>query len=798
MDTLRPILEALEKPLTFAAQEDHRNLARVKGLHQVIPALAARGAGATRSPDARRALEDLARAFADFSSLDLEAQRDAVRRGLELLGRARTAQSQEVARVEALRKPITDYRGVSEKTAARLAKLGIGTVWDALWNLPRDYEERLPLQPVRTLRPGTVATVDVRTIALGRPFRARSGVRIFEALFEDETGRVSGVWYNFQPRLTPGRPVRLIGPVEIWRGRPALKVPEIVYAPSGDAVASDGGGKRIVPVYPLTEGIGKRTLRSLLGRVVGEAAPRVPDWIPTAMLEARGLPPLSESLRNVHFPPPDADLDTLRGMRSLWHSRLAFEELFFLELSLALRRREVARESAVPCAVQGPSEAKLLRALPFRLTEAQRRVLGEIGGDLARPHPMHRLLQGDVGSGKTVVALLACVRAVDAGLQAALMAPTEILAEQHHRTMAPLLRGASVRAALLTAGIPRSDRTRTLGGVADGRISLLIGTHALLEEAVRFRRLGLVVVDEQHRFGVEQRLRLGMKSPGAKRPHMLVMTATPIPRSLALTVFGDLDLSVIDALPPGRQRIETRHFIERDRREVYRIIREEVSRGRQAFVVYPLVSESEKLDLRDASRMAEALREEFPDLNVGLIHGQLKSSEKEAVMDAFLRKRIHLLVSTTVIEVGIDVPNATLMVVEHAERFGLSQLHQLRGRVGRGEVRARCLLLTPALHPESEGMRRMATMVKHQDGFKIAEEDLAIRGPGEFLGTRQHGMPDFRTANLLSQTRLISEAREAAQAIVAADPDLSSPQHYGLRERLDLFPEGPYVFHPSG
>jgi ATP-dependent DNA helicase RecG len=687
---------------------------------------------------------------------------------------------------------------VNDKTAAKLARLGIATAWDALWNLPRDYEERLPLQPVRTLRPGTVATVDVRTIAVGRPFRARSGVRIFEAHFEDETGRVCGVWYNFQPRLTPGRDVRLVGPVEIWRGKPALKVPEISHAVPGEAAVSEGGGKRILPVYPLTEGLGKRTLRRLIERVVEDAAPQVPDWIPTPVLGPGRLPSLSESLRYVHFPPPDADLRALRDGRTAWHRRLAFEELFFLELFLVLRRRDVAREAAVPCSGGGPGETRLRQALPFRLTEAQTRVLREIGDDLARPHPMHRLLQGDVGSGKTVVALLACVRAVDAGLQAALMVPTEILAEQHYRTMSPLLEGAGVSADLLTAGTPRRDRARGLRGAAEGRTSLLIGTHALLEEAVRFRRLGLVVVDEQHRFGVEHRLRLGMKGAGADRPHMLVMTATPIPRSLALTVFGDLDLSVIDALPPGRERIETRHFTERDRARVYGIIREEIAQGRQAFVVYPLVSESEKLDLRDASRMAAALGEEFPDLHIGLIHGQMKSAEKEAAMSAFLRRKIQVLVSTTVIEVGIDVPNATLMVVEHAERFGLSQLHQLRGRVGRGEGRSSCLLLTPKLDPRSEAMRRMTVMVNHQDGFKIAEEDLAVRGPGEFLGKRQHGIPDFRTANLLSQTRLISQARQAAQAIVAADPDLAAPENLGLRERLHFFPEGPLLERPAG
>jgi ATP-dependent DNA helicase RecG len=527
-------------------------------------------------------------------------------------------------------------------------------------------------------------------------------------------------------------------------------------------------------------------MRALLRQVVAAEAHRAPDHLPPGLAQSLDLPSLSESFRHVHRPPPEADLDALNAGRSAWHKRLAFEEVFFFELQIALQRRRMTRQPAVACPEGGTIQRSLRRSLPFTLTGAQIRVLHEIGRDLATPHPMHRLLQGDVGSGKTVVALLACLQSIDAGCQSAVMAPTEILAVQHHHTMKALLGKSGVRAALLTSGTSKVERVRLLRGVSSGTISLLIGTHALLEDDVQFRKLGMVVVDEQHRFGVEQRLRLQAKGRGPEQPHVLVMTATPIPRSLALTVYGDLDLSVIDELPPGRVPAKTRHFVEKDRAKIYNAIREEGSAGRQVFVVYPLVSESEKLDLLDATRMAERLTAEFSEFNVGLIHGQMKSAEKDATMNQFKQGKIQVLVATTVIEVGIDIPNATLMVVEHAERFGLSQLHQLRGRIGRGVGRGRCFLLTPTLSRESEAARRMRIMVETHDGFKVAEHDLALRGPGALLGARQHGLPDFWTANLLSHRRLISDAREAARSIVSSDPEFSRPEHQGLEAGLRL------------
>lgn len=691
--------------------------------------------------------------------------------------------SESAALIEMLGRPTTAFKGVGTKTALKLARLGIHSAWDALWTLPRSYEERPPPCPVSAIRPGETVTLDVQLVTAGRPFRTRSGLRIYQAVFRDDSGPIRAVWYGYRPGLTPGKEVRLVGLAELSRGRLQLRAPDVESPGEGEM-------EEIRPVYSLTEGLGKRTLRAIIREVVEDIGPLMPEWIPPSVTSALALPTLREALRDVHIPPPGSDLEQLIQGKTEAQRRLAFEELFFLEIDVALRRQQYILEGAVPCPGEGCVARRLEENLPFRLTGAQSRVLHEIGRDLARPHPMHRLLQGDVGCGKTVVALLACARALDAGLQAAVMAPTEILAEQHLRTMTPLLQRAGVRAALLTSGTPRAERAQILRGVARGDIPLLIGTHALLEKPVSFARLGLAIIDEQHRFGVTQRLRLKQKGAGAEKPHMLVMTATPIPRSLALTVYGDLDLSVIDELPPGRKPVETIHFTENERRKVYTMVREEVSAGHQAFVVYPLVSESEKLDLRDASRMVKTLQREFSEFNVGLIHGQMKSAEKDEVMGAFQAGEIQILVSTTVIEVGIDVPNATLMVVEHAERFGLSQLHQLRGRVGRGEGRARCVLLTPPISPDSDGSRRMRMMVRTGDGFRIAEEDLAMRGPGEFLGSRQHGLPDFRTANLLSRTLLISQARDAAQRLVGVDASPDRALAPGLRAALSLFGHG--------
>ncbi len=480
------------------------------------------------------------------------------------------------------------------------------------------------------------------------------------------------------------------------------------------------------------------------------------------------------ALRDAHFPENENALATA-------HRRLAFDDFLFLQLGLAILRSRTTRARGVALNPPGDLVSRLRAALPYRLTSAQERVWSEIRRDMAAPFPMHRLLQGDVGSGKTVVAALAVLTAIEAGYQAAVMAPTEILAEQHFMTFLQLLEPLGVTVALLTSASRPRERKARRAALAAGEIACVVGTHALVQEGVEFRRLGLAVVDEQHRFGVEQRARLRAKG---EHPDLLVMTATPIPRTLALTLYGDLDVSVLDEMPPGRQPIKTVARTESKRAEIYEFVRKQISEGRQAYVVYPLVEESEVIDLKAATDMARHLQQDvFPELTVGLLHGRLGFEEKDAIMRRFKAGEIHVLVSTTVIEVGIDVPNATLMLIEHAERFGLSQLHQLRGRVGRGPWKSYCILLHAGKLTE-DAERRIEAMTQTNDGFRIAETDLSLRGPGEFFGTRQSGLPQFRVADLLRDAAILEDARIEAQGIIATDPELKDDAHRGLREGL--------------
>jgi ATP-dependent DNA helicase RecG len=519
-------------------------------------------------------------------------------------------------------------------------------------------------------------------------------------------------------------------------------------------------------------------------RAVGSHADLVEGFLPESLVEARGLPEVARALREIHAPGVDADVDALLRRESPAFERLVLEELYGLEVGLALRHHAHAREPALAIPGDGPRTHGAAEKLPFRLTQAQRRCWGEIRRDLARPHPMNRLLQGDVGSGKTVLAFLAAAAAAEHGRQTALMAPTELLAEQHARTLARLVEatGTALRVDWLVASRPPAERRDVAERLARGEIDLVVGTHALVQADLRIPRLSLAVVDEQHRFGVLQRRALGAKAEDGLAPHVLVMTATPIPRTLALTVYGDLDVSVIDELPPGRAPVETHVLREGEGRRVVERIRETTARGEQVYVVYPLVEETEKTDLRAATESTERIRRAFPELRVDLVHGRLDAAARGEAMARFEQGETDLLVSTSVIEVGVDVPRATLMVVEHAERFGLAQLHQLRGRVGRGDRPGTCLLVARGVSDESEA--RLSALVSTTDGFAIADADLRIRGPGEFLGTRQHGkLPDLWVADLLRDARLISVAREAALATVREDPTLAA--HPGLRRAVE-------------
>jgi ATP-dependent DNA helicase RecG len=642
-----------------------------------------------------------------------------------------------------------------------LARLGIRTLWDLLLTLPRAYSDRTTVTPIADLVPGRPALVVARVERATVRRRPRSRPDTL-AQVRDASGALAVVWWG-QPYMlrliTPGRRVLLFGDVASFRHRLTMNSPELeVLPPEPDDLAIAGG---IVPIYGLTEGLSQRALRELVRRVLPLAA-ACEETLPASVREAHGLMPLAAALTSAHEPPSLAAADLARR-------RLAFDEFLELFAALGWQRRRRRQELAGFIQRPGARFAAARAALPFVLTGAQERVLAEILADMAAPSPMHRLLEGEVGSGKTVVAFLAALAAIDSGQQAAIMAPTEILAQQHMRTALRLLPG--IRPLLLTGAAGLRERKELLAAMARGDGELAIGTHALFSADVRFRRLGLVVVDEQHRFGVNERAALAAKG---RWPDLLVMTATPIPRSLALTVFGDLDLSLVEERPPGRRPART-HVVETTRRaEVYSFLAERLARGEQAFVITPRVEADPSSELAAATERARELTA-HPLLGrhaVGLLHGRLESRAKEAAMADFRRGATRLLVATTVVEVGVDVSTVTVMVIEHPERFGLSQLHQLRGRVGRGERAARAILLVdPALDPEARA--RLDAFARTDDGFAVADLDLAARGPGALLGEEQHGFGAFRVANLLRDRDLIERARRAAEEILTADSTLA-------------------------
>jgi ATP-dependent DNA helicase RecG len=691
------------------------------------------------------------------------------------------------AAVNVLTQSIQFLKGVGPTRAQMLRRLGIETIGDALALLPRRYDDRTNLKPIRNLQVGIQETFE-GTILVSGSSRTGRGRRLYEMIVGDATGTMRCLWFQFhetymRQRYRTGQRVIVTGEVHI---NPYSGQRKEVHHPDLELIEADEREPlhtgRMVPVYPATEGLHQKTLRTVIKRIVDEYAHQVEDCLPLGLRERLQLMEASQALREVHFPSADADLEALNHWSSEAHRRLVFEEFFLLELGLALQQRNTTiEERRITYRGTGALADQLRSQLPFELTMAQERVLAEIIANMQRPHPMNRLLQGDVGSGKTIVALLAMLLAIESGFQAAIMVPTEILAEQHYLTMQRLVGPLGVRVMLLTSAIKGSKRRELLETIAAGDVDLLVGTHALIQEGLEFRALGLAVIDEQHRFGVLQRATLKRKGYS---PDVLVMTATPIPRTLAMTVYGDLDVSIIDELPPGRLPVVTKLCYESRRDESYALMRQVLRQGRQVYVVYPLIEESEKTDLRAATAMAEQLqREVLPEFRVGLLHGRLKSDEKEDIMRAFSVGDLQVLVSTTVIEVGVDVPNATLMLVEHAERFGLAQLHQLRGRVGRSHHQAYCLLMADFPMSE-EAKQRLQTLTEHDDGFMIAERDLEIRGPGEFLGTRQSGLPELRVAHLIRDQRLLAEARREAFALVDTDPHLSEPAHKSLRQAL--------------
>jgi len=685
------------------------------------------------------------------------------------------------AELAGLEAPLTSLPGIGPTLARSLARLGLQRVGDLLWHLPFRYNDYSHLKPIARVRIGEEVTVQATVRHLDT--RKTSGGRTLTTVtLSDASGSIEATFWNpyIHRVLRVGQVYYLSGKVGSYLGKRVLESPEV--EPAGDDPIHTA---RIVPVYPLTEGVSARVLRKHIRQVVEAWAARLPDPLPADLRHRLGFPDLGAALRQVHFPD---DLTTL----NLARRRLAFEELLIIQLGVLRQHRAWQSKRAQPLALDDAQLRAFLDVLPFRLTRAQERVLADIRRDLQRPYPMTRLLQGDVGSGKTVIAAAAMWVAVCNGAQAALMAPTEILAEQHFRKfreqLARLLhprRGWPLRVELLTGSITGKRREEILAALAAGDVDILIGTHALIQEQVVFHNLAVVVVDEQHRFGVAQRAALRDKGFDPV-PHTLVMSATPIPRTLALTIYGDMDVSVIDELPPGRQPIKTYWVKPGARDRVYRFIADQVQQGRQAFIIYPLVEESENLEDVGAA-VAEHQRlqtQVFPQFKVALLHGRLSSKEKDRIMRAFAAGQYHILVSTAVVEVGIDVPNATVILIENAERFGLAQLHQFRGRVGRGPYPSYCILVSDPSSDESS--ERMRAMEQTQDGFALAEIDLRLRGPGEFFGTRQSGLPDLRLARL-SDTRLLEMARHEAEKLLSADPDLNHPDHRLLARRVAEF-----------
>ncbi len=683
--------------------------------------------------------------------------------------------------------PLAEVPGIGPRIASRLAALGLLLVRDLLHHYPRDYLDYAHLVRIAAMEPGRTATI-VATVRRSHAFTSprNPNLSILELHLQDVTGRVrvsrffagrrftAPAWLKAQQhQFPPGATVAVSGLVKETAYGPAFTDPLIEVLETAAAPVRSEKIGRLVPVYSLTEGL----TADRLGRSIEAILPMLAHWpdpLEPSLRHRLELPHRAEALRQIHRP---SDRDQLQSARR----RLVFDEFLLLQLALAQRRLRLRQSEAPPLALPPGSDdlvARFLALLPFPLTTAQERVLGEIRSDLALPRPMARLLQGDVGSGKTVVALASLLTAIEAGCQGALMAPTEVLAEQHFRKLADWLAQLHVSTALLTGSTPLRRRRELLQDLENGQVRLLVGTHALLEDPVRFHRLGLVVVDEQHRFGVRQRNRLLAKG---LQPHLLTMTATPIPRTLALVAHGDLDVSQIDGLPPGRTPILTRLLRNGERPQAWSLIREQVALGQRAYVVLPLVEESEKLDLRSAVEAHRQLQQEvFPDLGVGLLHGRLPGEQKLGAIHAFATGHTQVLVCTTVVEVGVDVPEASVMVIEHAERFGLAQLHQLRGRVGRGAAASHCLLIHGG--DQATSRQRLELLVRSSDGFEIAEMDLRLRGPGQVLGTRQSGLPDLALASLWEDSSLLDQARDVARGLLQEDPDLE--RHPGLRQLL--------------
>ena len=692
-----------------------------------------------------------------------------------------------------LSQPIQYLKGVGPKRGELFSKLGIATVKDALYYFPYRYEDRGNFKKIARVSYGSYETVTGTVISAENVTTPRRRMKIFELTVKDETGYVTGIWFN-QPYMSrvfqEGARVILYGLVkqdQYKHYRPVMENPEYELVDEGGEGGDDTVHTgRVVPIYKATAGLSVRQIRSIIKNVVDEYAPKLGEFLPDEMLVKYKIPALPIAVKEAHFPSAEVDVTLLNAKGTRAQKRLIFDEFLLLELGLLAMKKGRTHVSGRVLKGDGVLRREFRERLPFKLTAAQENAVREISRDMERPARMNRLLQGDVGCGKTVVAMMAVLQAAEAGVQVALMAPTEILAEQHYLNVKKWLSPLGLHVALLTSSLKKKEKDNALKELSEGKAVLAVGTHSLIQEGVAFNDLGLAIVDEQHRFGVMQRASLSGKAGGpasgepvyeagtTARPaaDVLVMTATPIPRTLALTVYGDLDFSTIDSLPPGRSPVRTKLFDSSGRAEAYRLMKRELGSGARGYVVYPLVEESEKSDLKAAKEGAEKLAEIFKEYPVGLLHGRMKPDEKESVMEDFRSGKIRLLVATTVIEVGVDVPEATVMMIEHAERFGLSQLHQLRGRVGRGAEQSYCILMAEKMTENSR--ERLQAMLKHTSGFDIAEDDLRLRGPGEFFGTKQSGLPEISYGDIIRDYKIIEAARKEASAIIDKDPKLQS------------------------
>lgn len=805
MDLLDNILEKMEAPLLFATDMDFHRLSQVRNLDTLMISLLQRLKEGIQTVPPSTQREELLRislilwnGFQGYARLDPPQKQvllgDAIRYVSEMKALAkgiRNMQEKEVRVTTSedtgvahaiLLQSIRNARGIGPRIGSLLERKKILTIEDLLYFLPRHYEDRRTICTIPETIPG------VRQIVVGRirtaDIRYYGKRKIFEIEIEDGHGSLKAKWFKgreafLRGTFKTGRRVILAGKVSGFPFDREMLHPDFEIIDENEDQLLNF--KRIVPIYSETEGLHQKILRRIVWQAVRDFATAIQSPIPEEICMKRRLIEIREAVRQVHFPATDQNLAPYLEAHSDAHQRLIYDEFFFFQLGMALRKKGQVLEDGISFKIQGPILKKFCELLPFSLTSAQRRVIFEIERDIASIKSMNRLLQGDVGCGKTVVAMTALITVCENGYQTALMAPTEILAEQHYRNLRGWSHPLGLRMELLTAGCKGAERKEILGRIASGDIDIVVGTHALIQEGIVFRSLGLVVIDEQHRFGVVQRASLRKKGMA---PDVLVMTATPIPRTLAMTVYGDLDVSIINEMPPGKIPVRTKIFSDRNRERLYQVIRREVEKGHQIFIVYPLVEESENLDLRDATRMAEHLQKEiFADFEVGLIHGRMKRGERERIMADFIGKKIRILVSTTVIEVGIDIPSASLMVIEHAERFGLSQLHQLRGRVGRSDIPSSCILMANT-EASGDARKRLKIMEETNDGFRISEEDLAIRGPGEFMGTRQSGLPDFRVADIIRDAHILSDAKTDAFALVERDPGLENPEHLLLKREL--------------